>query len=278
VRVRRSEPAGIPAINALSLPPALIALGTLERLAERLQALPRKVADQGPFSTSAEAHAVLIREVAFVVAALTRTYRASISRCRSDKAAHNAEFRTVDAIISMGSPVRRFYGTEVLRIAPDAVIVDRLASSGIPLLDSHQVSGISNALGRVTRVWFSGGALMGALAFNATAEGRKAEGMVARGEIAGISAGYCVRKWEIADQDGKVIDPEKEMVRWDDDLTFTATKWELHECSLVSVPADSMSGVRSLGSVTTLADIRAQMQARQNMVFRQARAFGDTDE
>jgi hypothetical protein len=63
-----------------------------------------------------------------------------------------------------------------LRIAPDAVIIDR--AGGIPLLDSH---GISSALGKVTRVWFSGGALMGQPSFNASAEGRKAEGMVKRG-------------------------------------------------------------------------------------------------
>jgi hypothetical protein len=183
---------------------------------------------------------------------------------------YNAEFRTVDAVISMGSPVRRFYGTEVLRIAPDAVIVDRLASSGIPLLDSHAGGSINNALGRVTRVWFSGGALMGTLTFNATSEGRKAEGMVARGEISGISAGYRVDEWEISDEDGDVIDPEK--LRWDDTgLTFTATKWELHECSLVSVPADSMSGVRSLGSGSNLiADVRARMIARTRVMARQS--------
>jgi hypothetical protein len=42
--------------------------GQLDRLAERLRALPRKVADQGPFATPAEAHAVLTKEVAFVAA------------------------------------------------------------------------------------------------------------------------------------------------------------------------------------------------------------------
>src|ERR1700694_3892685 len=86
--------------------------------------------------------------------------------------------RTVDAVISRGSPVPRFYGTEVLRIDPASVIVDRLIAGGGSLLDSHQQIGIGNSLGRVQRVWFSGGALMGQLAFNDTAEGRKAEGMV----------------------------------------------------------------------------------------------------
>src|SRR5258708_31294860 len=108
----------------------------------------------------------------------------------------------------MGSPVKRFYGTEILRVDPQSVIIDRLIGSGIPLLDSHRQIGIGNALGKVTRIWFSGGALMGKLAFNGTTEGRKAEGMVARGEISGVSAGYRVEEWEVSDADGNVIDPD----------------------------------------------------------------------
>jgi hypothetical protein len=185
---------------------------------------------------------------------------------------YDAKSRTVDAVISKGSPVSRFYGTEVLRIAPDAVIIDRLIGAGIPLLDSHQQVSIGNALGKVTRVWFpGGGALMGKLAFNATAEGRKAEGMVARGEITGISAGYQVQEWEIADEDGYIIDPEQ--LRWDDSgLTFTATKWELLECSLVSIPADAGAAIRSLradAGQQFVADARARMSARQRMFERQ---------
>jgi phage head maturation protease len=148
----------------------------------------------------------------------------------------------------MGSPVVRFYGTEVLRITPEAVNLDRMkGGSMIPLLDSHQAIGIGNSLGRVQQTWFAKGALMGKLSFNATSEGRKAEGMVARGEIGGISAGYSVQDWEVTDKKGNVVSPDA--VRWDDDgLTFTATRWNLHECSLVTVPADQHSGVRSFGS------------------------------
>jgi hypothetical protein len=190
--------------------------------------------------------------------------------------------RTVDAIISMGSPVQRFYGTEVLRISRDAVGLDRMQNgSMIPLLDSHQAGGIAHALGRVQEAWFKAGALMGKLKFNQNPNGELAMQMVARGEIAGISAGYCVREWEITDEDGNII--EDAATRWDDKLTFTATKWELHECSLVSVPADPLSGIRSLGSgldramigggyrIDT-ADIAARMMSRQRMHVRQSMA------
>jgi hypothetical protein len=130
--------------------------------------------------------------------------------------------------------------------------------------------------------------------------------MVARGEIAGISAGYQVDEWEIADADGRIIEPDR--VRWDDDgLTFTATRWRLLEASLVSVPADGSASIRSLGSgsdrpmpeidelarratritkqfgdasityelrsqgggANSLSDIRARVEARHAMAFRQ---------
>jgi hypothetical protein len=197
--------------------------------------------------------------------------------------------RTVDAVISMGSPVVRFYGTEVLRVTPEAVDLSRMrGGSMIPLLDSHQAIGIGNSLGRVQQTWFTKGALMGRLSFNATPEGRKAEGMVARGEIAGISAGYSVNSWEITDKKGNMIDASA--VRFDD---VTATRWSLHECSLVTCPADSSAGVRSFGSGldraafiganNSASDALARALSRQRMQERQSahndrRAMADTSD
>jgi hypothetical protein len=96
------------------------------------------------------------------------------------------------SVISRGSPVQRFYGIEKLRISPKAVVLDRMP---VPLLDSHNSSGITSALGRIRRAWFDGGALMGGLTFNETAAGEMALGMVERCEILSISAGYKVLSW-----------------------------------------------------------------------------------
>jgi HK97 family phage prohead protease len=175
----------------------------------------------------------------------------------------------------MGSPVKRFYGTEILRITPEAVDLTRMESGGIPLLDHHRQGGLDSMLGRVVETWFRRGALMGRLKFNDTEEGRKAEGMVSRGEVVGVSVGYRVEEWEITDEDGKVIDPEKERVEWDEQLTFTASRWQLFEVSLVGVPADMEAGVRSLLRRTRnneVAAIRARMMARQRMYERQVQA------
>jgi hypothetical protein len=194
---------------------------------------------------------------------------------------YDAQNHTVDCVISMGSPVKRFYGTEVLRITPAAVDLTRMDDgSVIPLLDSHQGVGINNALGRFQKTWFKRGGLMGTIAFNQTPNGKLAEGMVERGEIAGISAGYCVDEWEISDEDGRVIDPDVERIHWDEDgLTFTAVRWSLHEASLVTVPADKLSGIRSHGSGLDrasvgvggygFADVRQRMLSRHMIATRQ---------
>jgi hypothetical protein len=106
--------------------------------------------------------------------------------------------------------------------------------------------------------------------------------MVSRGELKGISAGYSVSKWEISDEDGNVIDPEKGQIVWDDNLTFTATRFQILEASLVGIPADAASAVRSFGGAATgdLIDVRARMNARNRMATRarMVTLMGQTDE
>jgi hypothetical protein len=178
---------------------------------------------------------------------------------------YDAKTRCVDAILSVGSPVKRVYGVEKLRIAPECVDLNRVRNGSAPLLDSHQGTSIKNVLGRIQRAWFDKGALMGRLLFADTADGRIAEGMVARGEIAATSLGYRVESWEITDADNNILDPDKNHISWDDDLTFTATRFEVLETSLVSIPADAQALIRQLATGHGLDDIRARMESRQRM-------------
>jgi phage head maturation protease len=180
-------------------------------------------------------------------------------------ASYDPDQRTVDAVISVGAAVPRFYGTEILKISPEAVDLSRLTGAGIPCLDSHIQTGISSCIGQLQRCWFEPGQLLGTIGFNDTPGGRAAEKMTARGEIRGVSAGYKVLTWQVKDSDGNVVDTDKDRIRWDDDLTFTATRWQLLEASLVAVPADNGAAVRSLSSYSYIAALRNRMEARQRM-------------
>jgi HK97 family phage prohead protease len=182
-----------------------------------------------------------------------------------DKAA-----REVTATLSKGSPVQRLYGVESLEISKRAIDLTRLEQGGIPLLDHHKQDGIDSILGRVTDAWISNGALLGQLKFADTKRGRTAEGMVARGELGAVSVGYRVSDWRVTDADGDVVDEKS--VRWNDDLTFTATRWQLFEVSLVGVPADGAAQVRAMPiHHPIIANILARMQCRQRMVERMLR-------
>jgi phage head maturation protease len=234
---------------------------------------------------------------------ITRSWNAPTQDCRFADIAptsYDKSSRSCECVISTGSGVQRFYGLEKLRIDDRSVKLDRVHSGGIPVLDSHSQASVLATLGRIDAAWIRSKTLLGRITFNATDEGKKAEGMVARGEIAGVSAGYRVDDWEITDEDGNILNPDRDKIRYDDNLTFTATKWELFECSLVAVPADAGSGIRSLGNhrstycdrpiiaplamggpsqsvIATRArmqarqevsDIRARMWARQRMIER----------
>jgi phage head maturation protease len=172
-----------------------------------------------------------------------------------DEASHSCT-----ACISAGSPVARFYGTEILEISKDACDLSRIP---VPLLGSHnQASVVDNVLGKISKAWVQNGELHGRIVFARTSRGRAAEGMVARGELSGISAGYQVLKWSAVDADGDAVNPES--AQWDSDLVFTAVKWSLLEASLVGVPADSAASVRSLGGGTQghNADVGERMLIR----------------
>jgi phage head maturation protease len=184
------------------------------------------------------------------------------------------------AIISTGSPVKRIYGVETLEISDRAVNLSRVP---VALLDSHNQTSIDNVLGRVESAWIAGGKLHGKIIFAQTPRGKMAEQMVGRGEISSLSAGYSIEKWEAKDADGNKVDPDR--AGWGDDLTFTATRWTLAECSLVGVPADAMAMIRSLdGHSDDAAEVenarvrimcRERMYLRQKMLEAQA-SFSDT--
>jgi len=146
---------------------------------------------------------------------------------------YNEESRSVEAVLSRGTAVQRWGYVESLEISAAAIDLSRVSSGLVNLLAVHDRWELDKILGTVTNVRIEGDALVGQFNFADTDAGREAEGMVSRGEIKGVSIGYAIRKWEITKAEGE--QPE----------TRKATRWELMEVSLVPVPADPETGIRS---------------------------------
>jgi phage head maturation protease len=196
---------------------------------------------------------------------------------------YDAASHSCTIVISTGAAVQRFYGIEKLRIDSKSIDLSRIASSGVPLLDSHSQAGINAVLGRIDSAWINSGQLLGKATFAQTPQGRLAENMVRDGMLKGASVGYSISEFEITDPDGNIIDPEKTRLHWDDtENTYTASRWQLLEVSLVGVPADAASAVRSFGgaAIGDLVDVRARMNARNRMATRarMVTLMGHTDE
>jgi HK97 family phage prohead protease len=152
---------------------------------------------------------------------------------------YDAEKHTVDVVMSMGSPVQRWFGIEQLSMDPKTVDLSRVVMGQCKVLDTHDGSTIGSIIGKVLTASIKSGELGGTLQFAQTTIGQEAEGMVARGELSGISIGYLVAVWRLIAMD----DVGNE--------TWEAAEWSLLEVSFCSTPADPNAGVRS--AVTAIA-------------------------
>jgi HK97 family phage prohead protease len=149
-----------------------------------------------------------------------------------EPATYDAAARTVEIIISTGVRRSTWFGFEELEISPEACDISRVALGQVRAIDHHNQYQIDAIVGSVTEARFEGSNLVGKIAFADTEFGRKVEGMVARGELKGISCGYTIQTFER-------VGVEDERAVW------RATRWTLMEVSFVSVPADASAGVRS---------------------------------
>jgi HK97 family phage prohead protease len=155
---------------------------------------------------------------------------------------YDAKARTIEATLATTTQVKRYFFTEELEISADAVDLGRAAKGMCPLLDAHNQRDIGAVIGTLSNVRIEADELVGTLTFGETDAARTAEGMVARGELKGISIGYRVNTWTIISEE-------------DGHETWRATRWELLEVSLVPVPADANAGVRAAVGPTPSATI-----------------------
>lgn len=149
---------------------------------------------------------------------------------------YDARGRTVEGVFAAGSPVRRYGFIETLNMDPGAVDLSRVGQGQCKVLDTHDASSIDSILGVVETARIENGQLVGRLRFAETEAGRKAEGMVARGEVTGFSIGYSIQKWTNVSQEDTGLE------------TWRADQWSLLEVTLCAVPADPVSTVRAVAT------------------------------
>lgn len=153
----------------------------------------------------------------------------------------NEENRTVDLVFTTSKPVRMVGFTdkgfeefnETLSMDASHVDLDRM-KRGAPLLDSHdRFGGISKQLGVVEKVWLEGEELHGRVRFSKRDEVEPIFQDVKDGILKNASIGYRVYRYEDVSEDDDKI------------RTLRATRWEPHEISLVTVPADSTAQIKA---------------------------------
>lgn len=159
-------------------------------------------------------------------------------RASFDAASINADKRTVDVVFATETPVVRmgwdglFY--EVLTCTPQAVMAERLNSGAGPLLDTHDRFSVRTQLGVIepNSVVIKDKECRCTVRFSKNADVEPVWQNVQDGIVRNISVGYNTYEITVTEKEGAVP-------------VYTATRWEPAEVSLVPVPADYNSAVRS---------------------------------
>lgn len=145
----------------------------------------------------------------------------------------------LDFSASSETPVERWFGTEILSHKKSAVDLERCRAGAVPLLFNHNWS---DPIGMVDSGDVGDGRLQCTAHLFDTPRAREVATMIAGG-LRNISIGYD-------------IDTIEEQTKTD---TYTATRWALLECSVVTIPADYSIGVdrAAEGKVRTVRVVRA---------------------
>ncbi len=141
----------------------------------------------------------------------------------------NEEERTVWVVAATETPVRRYFGNEILLCTRKAVVATRLKN--MPVLDSHRSTSVKDILGQVIETRFEGRQLLMKLLFADNDNGNAALALVRDGMLHSVSVGYGILEAE--ESTGRNGVP-----------VITVTRWEPTEISLVSVPADPNATIR----------------------------------
>lgn len=163
----------------------------------------------------------------------------------------NPEARTVDAVWSTGSAVRRrdMAGSYVERLSLDAAAVDLSRLVGASVLDAHRQTAVRDVLGTVRDARVNGHQGMASLQFSARPEVEPIWQDVLSGILRHVSVGYTVGRWQDTTDAAT-----GERIR-------TAVAWTPIEISLVPTPADPGATIRTGGTMPETATVPAETPA-----------------
>lgn len=185
------------------------------------------------------------------------------NRAAVDTNTVDAEKRTFDIVFATETPVfRRGWETnynEVLAISPKSIRTERLATGGMPLVNNHnQWAGIQGQMGRVASYTIDTvkKEARATIQFSTQEQFKGIFDDIAAGIIRNISVGYRVWKYDVIKNDPN---DAKEIP------TYRAIDWEPMEVSLVMVPADHNSSVRSAADENEVEILNSNIQNRSNM-------------
>lgn len=148
-----------------------------------------------------------------------------------DRSTLNKEERSVDVSFSSETPVKRWFGLEILLHSPENVGLGRIRSMGAALMN-HDPRMI---IGTVKNVRIDGKRGVATIVFDDDEDGNKAFKKVTSGSLRGVSVGYVIEKFrEIrSDEEWNGIKGP----------AYVATRWSPYEISLTPIPADHTVGV-----------------------------------
>lgn len=126
---------------------------------------------------------------------------------------------------------------EILSCDKKSVRLERL-NNGAPVLNSHSTWDLSDQIGVVVRAWIENNECKAVIRFSDRDEVKGIIQDVKNGIIRNISVGYNI--YQVTE-----TDPADDTVP-----TYRITDWEPLEISLVCIPADANSGIRSKDKIT----------------------------
>lgn len=158
---------------------------------------------------------------------------------------YNSETRTIEAVISTGADVERRDARGAFIERLDTGAIDLASLEGVVVLDGHRQTGSEHVVGTVISARRDGVAIVATIRLSAAEDVRSTVMKVEEGILRGVSVGYAVSRWS------ETTDPKsKSRIR-------TATAWTIREVSLVGIPADPQSKIRSDDHMTTQTQVAA---------------------